>query len=189
MSVTYIRSRVQELCDLTVDDVRLAPPATIKLTGKPGNKVRFVPLTAPAASLLQQYLHENKMTSIETKSLPLFSNNRTQPLSRSGVRYILKKYTDQARLVVSEHIPKTISPHCLRHSKAMHLLQSGSNLIYIRDFLGHEDIETTQVYAKADPEMKRKALVSAINEELPRKMPSWKDNPDLFQRLMNLGKP
>jgi len=179
-------ARVQELCDLNVEDIRLSAPATIKLTGKPGNKIRVVPLTAPVASLLQQYLNENKM--VMQKELPLFTNGSAQPLTRNGIRYILKKYADRARLESPEHIPTIISPHCLRHSKAMHLLQSGSNLVYIRDFLGHEDIETTQVYAKADPEIKRKALVSTFDDQLPKAMPSWKDNPDLLKRLISLGK-
>jgi site-specific recombinase XerD len=180
-------ARVQELCDLIISDVRLDAPATLRLTGKHG-KVRYVPLTSPVVSLLRQYLHENNLISQATQSIPLFINRSAQPLTRSGVRYILKKYVDQARLVAPANIPEKVTPHCMRHSKAMHLLQSGSNLIYIRDFLGHEDIETTQIYAKADPEMKRKALTSSLNDDLPAKMPSWKNNPDLLSRLMAMGK-
>ena len=93
-----------------------------------------------------------------------------------------------ARKTAPEDIPSVFSPHCMRHSKAMHLLQSGSNLIYIRDILGHEDVETTQIYARADPEIKRKAIESAYSKELPSQMPSWKDQPDLMKRLMALGK-
>lgn len=180
-------ARVQELCDITVADIRLAIPATIKLTGK-REKTRYVPLSSPVISLLRQYLHENRLDSQATKSRPLFTNRSNQVLTRGGISYILKKYSDQARLVSPEHIPNFITPHCLRHSKAMHLLQSGANLIYIRDFLGHESIETTQIYAKADPEMKRKALVTTFDNRLPANMPSWIDDPDLLKRLMSLGK-
>lgn len=180
-------SRVQELCDLTVGEIRLEAPPTARLTGKLG-KIRTVPLSSPVASLLRQYCHENKMDSQLSKNKPLFVNRSNQALTRGGVSYILRKYADQARIAAPEHIPNTITPHCLRHSKAMHLLQSGSNLIYIRDFLGHEDIETTQMYAKADPEMKRKALVSTFDDQLPANMPSWKSNPNLLSRLIALGK-
>ena len=70
----------------------------------------------------------------------------------------------------------------------MHFLRSGSNLVYIRDFLGHEDIETTQVYAKADPEIKRESLVSAFDDQLPKVIQQWKYNQNLLKRLMSLGK-
>lgn len=77
---------------------------------------------------------------------PLFFNSRREKISRSGVGYILTKYVEQAN-ENGGHISEKIAPHCLRHSKAMHMVEAGINLIYIRDFLGHESIETTQVYA------------------------------------------
>ena len=76
-----------------------------------------------------------------------------------------------------------ISPHCLRHSKAMHLLQSGVNLIYIRDFLGHADIKTTEIYAKANPEMKRNALERAYAELAPKIDKDWTDDNDIMEWL------
>lgn len=71
-----------------------------------------------------------------------------------------------------------ITPHCLRHSKAMHMVEVGINLIYIRDYLGHESIETTQVYAKANSEFKRKALEKMETISTSSSMPDWNDNPD-----------
>jgi site-specific recombinase XerD len=180
-------ARVQELCDIKVEDVRMPAPATIKLTGK-GGKTRYVPLSSSVATLLRQYLAENKLDTPVAKTKPLFANRSGQPLTRGGVGYILQKYADMARALSPEDIPQIITPHCLRHSKAMHLLQSGINLIYIRDFLGHMSIETTQIYAKADPELKRKAIVSAYSDDLPRQMPSWSEDPDLMKRLMALGR-
>lgn len=79
-----------------------------------------------------------------------------------------------------------ITPHCLRHSKAMHLVEAGKNLIYIRDFLGHESIETTQVYAKANPEARRKALETMDTRMNTPAMPDWNDDPDLKAFLKTL---
>lgn len=96
----------------------------------------------------------------------------------------MKKYFDAARQV-NPNLPKKISPHTLRHSKAMHMLQAGVNLIYIRDFLGHVHVETTEIYAKADTEMKRRAIESA-QIKIDSDMPAWKDDKDLMALLTNL---
>jgi len=87
-----------------------------------------------------------------------------------------------------EAIPDKISPHCLRHSKAMHLLQSGVNLIYIRDFLGHVDVSTTEIYAKSDPEMKRNALEKAYRDIMPQNVPNWHADAQLLTWLQSLRK-
>jgi integrase/recombinase XerD len=76
-----------------------------------------------------------------------------------------------------------MSPHVLRHSKAMHLLQSGVNLIYIRDFLGHSSVTTTEIYAKSNPEMKRKAIENASSKVLPNENFSVDEKKDLFEWL------
>ena len=86
-----------------------------------------------------------------------------------------------------ELFPDKFSPHCFRHSKAVHLLQSGVNLVYIRDFLGHVDIQTTEIYARIDGEMKRKALEKSHNV-VSDKMPEWQSNAGLMNWLKNLGK-
>ena len=84
-------------------------------------------------------------------------------------------------------LPDKLSPHCFRHSKAIHLLQSGVNLIYIRDFLGHVDIKTTEIYARIDGEMKRKALEKSTNI-ISKKMPEWQSDKELMVWLKNLSK-
>ena len=85
--------------------------------------------------------------------------------------------------------PPTVSPHVLRHSKAMHLLEAGVNLVYIRDQLGHANISTTEVYARANPEVKRTALAKAAGT-LPeqKKTPSWLADGNLMTFLNSLGK-
>ena len=99
-------------------------------------------------------------------------------------RRTVKKYFEAARQT-NPHLPTKISPHILRHSKAMHMLQAGINLIYIRDFLGHVHVETTEIYAKADTEMKRRAIESA-HIQIDPDLPAWTDDKDLMALLTNL---
>ena len=79
-----------------------------------------------------------------------------------------------------------LTPHVMRHSKAMHLYQSGVNLVYIRDILGHVDISTTDTYARADIESKRKALENAYPDITPEDLSEWNRNADLLEFLNNL---
>ena len=111
---------------------------------------------------------ENHLLEPHAAQYPLFSNSRKEKLTRAGITYILKTYTDQARKLHPSLIPKTISCHVTRHSRAMHLLQAGVNLVYIRDILGHASIQTTDVYARADSKQKRMAFEKAYIEMKPR---------------------
>ena len=97
---------------------------------------------------------------------PVFANRAGQRLGRAGVAYILARCAHAAHAERPELVPEKVSPHVLRHSKAMHLLENGVNLIYIRDILGHASIVTTEVYAKANPEMKRQAVEAAAAHTL-----------------------
>lgn len=180
-------ARVQELADIKVSDVRIQPPSTVKLTGK-GNKSRIVPLMKPMSVLLEQYLIENQLVTPQVGSYPLFCNRSKDKLTRAGIAYILTKYVDIAKRLSPELFPDKIFPHCFRHSKAMHLLQSGVNLVYIRDFLGHVDIQTTEIYARIDGEMKRKALEKSNNKVVSEKLPEWQSNTGLMNWLKSLGK-
>ena len=116
---------------------------------------------------------------------PLFYNSRREKLSRSGVAYILSKYIERAN-ENGGNISTKITPHCLRHSKAMHMVEAGINLVYIRDYLGHESIDTTQVYAKANPEVRRKAISKMEAKTAAPSMPDWNDNPDIMNFLRSL---
>lgn len=176
-------ARVQEICDLRVRDVRLQKPPTITLTGK-GRKTRFVPIMASTANVLAVYISDNGLSKPEKADQPLFLNHQHGKLTRAGITYILKKYFDAARMV-NPSLPQKISPHILRHSKAMHMLQAGINLIYIRDFLGHAHVETTEIYAKADTEMKRRALESAYIK-IDSDLPAWTDDKNLMALLTTL---
>jgi site-specific recombinase XerD len=179
LSVLYDSgARIQEIADLCVEDVRTEAPPSIRLHGKPNNKWRIVPLMTQTASLLDGYLNEWGLTSPEKKKAPLFTNRHGQRLTTAGIRYIFNKYVD----------PDAVTPHMFRHSKAMHLLQSGVNIVYIRDVLGHANISTTEIYARADVEMKRKALEKAYPSPAPDNLPSWQKDETLLAWLKNLGR-
>jgi len=164
-------ARVQEIIDLTPSMLRLDKPATIKIIGK-GNKARIVPMLEAQVGLLKNYLKENRLNEPFANMYPLFSNSRKEKLTRAGVNYIVQKYADKA-ILNKMIIPDKISCHSLRHSKAMHLLQAGVNLVYIRDILGHVSIQTTEVYARADSKQKREALEKAYVDINPGEEPKW----------------
>ncbi len=177
-------ARVQELIDLSTGDVRLDPPAQVRLMGK-GRKMRAVPLMAKIVQLLRDHMHENHLDRPEQFDRPLFRNRRDERLSRSGIRYILQKYLGNARSKRAS-LSQTVSPHTLRHTKGMHLLQSGISLEMNRDFLGLVDVKTTQIYARANLEMKRNAL-EKISESSPvPSIPSWQQNKNLLEWLRSL---
>ncbi len=148
-------ARVQELLDLKPTDFRLESPAFVKITGK-GGKSRLCPLLPQTARLVTSFLSGQKRTYEDNG--PIFINHSGQKLSRHGIRYLLKKYLITAQQKMPSLARCGISPHTLRHTKAMHLLQSGLPLITIKDILGHADVKSTEVYVQIDLEMKRKAL-------------------------------
>ena len=176
-------ARVQEITDLKLKDIRLTNPAMVTLTGK-GRKARQVPLMKETCKLLDAYIRNFNLNS-EPLTSPLFFNQKGQALSRYGITYILKKYVSQAEL---DSDMRKISPHVLRHTKAMHLLRAGVNMIYIRDFLGHVDISTTEVYARIDAEMKRKVFEEKVPNFTPNTTMPWEEDKDLLQWLTQFGK-
>jgi len=184
LSVLYdTGARVQELADLTVRDVRLDSPPIITLTGK-GRKSRRVPLMSNTESLLKQYMAETHLLQNGTQDYPLFFNSQRCKLTPKGISFILNKYVSRAK-TISSIIPDKVSPHSFRHTKAMHLLQAGISLIYIRDILGHVDISTTEIYARTDTELKRKALEKAYPDMISTQLPHWTKDEDLLAWLTN----
>jgi site-specific recombinase XerD len=175
-------SRVQEIIDLTPSAIRLDKPYTIQITGK-GDKTRIVPLLENQLKILKSYLIEHCLLTPQMRKNPLFSNSRQEKLTRPGVTHILLKYADKARRIKSGLIPDKISCHSLRHSKAMHLLQAGVNLVYIRDILGHASVQTTEIYARADSRQKREAIERAYTDVAPKEVPIWENNDNLLSWL------
>ncbi len=127
----------------------------------------------------------NHLDHPEQFDKPLFHNARHERLTRSGIRYILHKYVVLARSKCPS-LNRIVSPHTLRHTKRMHLLQSGVSLDMIRDFLGHVDAKTTQIYARANLEMKRNALEKISEPSQVHTIPCWQQNKDLLDWLRSL---
>jgi integrase/recombinase XerD len=177
-------ARVQEVIDLTASSVRLTKPYTIKLVGK-GNKARIVPLMDQQVVHLKNYMEMNHLLEPHVNMHPLFYNSRREKLTRAGVHYILQNYVRAARMKDQKLVPEKISPHSLRHSKAMHLLQAGVNLVYIRDILGHESVQTTEVYARVDSKQKREAIEKAYADVIKKEKPLWTNNDNLLEWLKN----
>lgn len=175
-------ARVQEVIDLSLSDIRLETLATVRLLGK-GNKVRIVPIMSSTAEILRKYFNVWTLDKKANPDNPLFTNHQGNRLTRPGITYILNKYMSH---IESSTGHKAITPHILRHSKAMHLLRAGIDLNYIRDFLGHVNTETTEVYARADAEMKRKALEKAHLDLPIEDQTTWQKNENLLSWLQSL---
>ena len=160
-------ARVSEVTELKFKDIRFEAPPIVKITGK-GNKTRIVPLMPQTVRYLNEYIRRFGINIAESKEQYVFTNRSGNKLSRSGIKYILDKYVAAGREDNPAIFPDKISPHTLRHTKAMHMLQAGNNIVYIRDILGHSDLDTTERYARADTAMKREALAKA---EIPMPEP------------------
>jgi site-specific recombinase XerD len=176
-------ARVSELAGLAVRDIRLQSPAIAALTGK-GRKTRHVPLAGNTIKLLAAYLAEHRLDQPGRDDHPLFFNQRRAKLSRGGIAWIISKYHDQ--IADPPLADGSISPHVLRHSKAMHLYEAGVPLPYIRDILGHVDLSTTEIYARASTEAKRKALEAAYQDIVTSDLPEWNQDPSLLDWLAGL---
>jgi site-specific recombinase XerD len=180
-------ARVSEICGLCPRDLRLDTAPIVTLLGK-GRKIRQCPLSKTVSINLQNYLMIWKLNTPDKMDSPLFFNHEGERIGRAGVAYILEKYVVKAREKCPALIPNQVSPHTIRHSKAMHLLQANVNLVYIRDWLGHAHLKTTEVYARADPEMKRTALQKAATAVAPQQnLSQWGNDSDLMTWLNSLG--
>lgn len=175
-------ARVQEIIDLTPSRLRLSKPPVIKIIGK-GNRARLVPMLDAQIGHLKNYMKEYRLDQPTSNMHPLFFNSRKEKFTRAGVNHILQKYIKTAREADKTLIPDKVSCHSLRHSKAMHLLQAGVNLVYIRDILGHVSVQTTEIYARADSKQKREALEKAYVNINPDEEPIWTKNENLISWL------
>ena len=175
-------ARVQEIIDLTPSRLRLGKPPVIKIIGK-GNRARLVPMLDAQIGHLKNYMKEYRLDEPTANMHPLFFNSRKEKFTRAGINHILQKYIEMAKKTDKMLIPEKISCHSLRHSKAMHLLQAGVNLVYIRDILGHVSVQTTEIYARADSRQKRKALEKAYVNINPDEEPIWAKNENLITWL------
>lgn len=179
--------RVSELIQIRVKDLSLTEPYTMIIHGK-GNKGRHVPLLKVAIPHIQKYLSVMKYDCEARYDEILFKNHMGRPFTRQGINYLLKKYGCMARKNGTAYVPEDLSPHKLRHTAAMELLTAGVDLIYIRDLPGHSSVTTTEVYARTDAQLKRKAIEAASKEIVPREDASWDLDTDLRDWLKSFNR-
>jgi len=145
--------RVPELTALTIDDLHLGTGPHVRCTGK-GRKERCTPLTPPSVQALASWLTERRSAGAE----PVFCTRKGTALSRDAVARLLSKHAATAAEHCASLPTKTVTPHTLRHSAAMQLLQAGVDITVIALWLGHESIQTTRIYIHADMALKEQAL-------------------------------
>lgn len=158
-------ARVQEVLDLRRRDARLDTPCQVRLTGK-GNKVRLCPLWPTTARLLRDLIAESRRSDPDPASTRIFVNARGAPLTRFGVRYLLRRYTTQAARIAPTLNGRRLHPHSIRHSTAIALLKAGVDFATISHWLGHAGLNTTMRYARADIDLKRQALSQVFPDAL-----------------------
>ena len=152
----------------------------IEIYGK-GRKRRIVTIRKEIKENLEKYIYENNITE---GNQYLFSHNNKK-YTRQGITSIISKYVTIAKKN-KDIFPQKYTPHIFRHSKAMHLLQNGASLEEIQDYLGHESIDTTKVYAKYNIEQQNKVLEKATPNLTNFKLDKWKNNENILIFLNNL---
>jgi site-specific recombinase XerD len=176
-------ARVQEICDLRIDSLRLDTPAVVTIVGK-GRKTRHVPLWKETAQLLRHYLARG---TVAAPDRALFLNRRGTPIGRFGVRHVLRTRVHEASRTCPSLDNRRVGPHTMRHSTAMHLLQAGVDLSVIKSWLGHVSLTTTHGYVEIDLAMKRKALATCRAQGKPQDLkPLLNRHRDVIQWLESM---
>jgi site-specific recombinase XerD len=162
-------ARIQEALDVRPRAIRFDSPACVRLYGK-GRKERVCPLWPETVSLLRSLLRRRPRADDES----VFVNRYGAPLSASGVRFKLAEYVHAAAGTAPSLGSKHVTPHSFRHATAVHLVAAGVDITIIRSWLGHVSLDTTNHYAQANLETKRRALERLSSSSRPDKPPSWK---------------
>ncbi len=174
-------ARASEAAQVTVADLSLTSPPSVRLVGK-GNRVRHCPLWMKTAQSLTPLIMNR------ARSEPVFRNRRQQPITRFGIRALVQRTVATA----SQHLPslrdKLVSPHTIRHTTAVHLLRAGVDINTIRAWLGHVSLDTTNIYAEVDLEMKAKALArcDVPSDADETNETDWHNDPELMAFLQAL---
>lgn len=176
-------ARVSEAAGLRWDDLQLSAPRQVRLRGK-GKKDRLLPLWTETANAL----HRLRGMSDTAGGQYVFLNRQGQPMTRDGIAYVLSKYAVAAARnnPVLQH--KRITPHVLRHSCAVALLQSGTDITVIRDYLGHASVATTGRYITTNLQMKREAMLAFWKKAglEPSNAKTWKPKGEMLVFLQSL---
>lgn len=172
-------SRVDEVAQLLIEDLHCRDPQPwVRILGK-GNKVRICPLWALTVDTLRPLIEGRAATE------RVFLNRRHQPITRFGIFALVKRHATEAAKATPTLQGKRVSPHTIRHTTACHLLKSGVDINTVRAWLGHVSVDTTNIYAQIDLEMKIDALTHCeIFDTTPQKR--WKEKPSVLEFLKSL---
>lgn len=172
-------ARASEAINVAVADLQLAHSPSVKLVGK-GNKSRYCPLWSITAQTLVDLIGDREATA------HVFLNRSQRPLTRFGLHTLVERYAQKASAHMPSLATKRVSPHTIRHTTAVHLLRAGVDINTIRAWLGHVSLETTNIYAQVDLEMKSKALaLCEVDASDPSGVP-WSEDQSLMAFLANL---
>jgi site-specific recombinase XerD len=180
-------ARASEAACLDINDVRLQTPSQVRIFGK-GRKERVCPLWQETANAVRAYLDQRDDS--DQSGAPLFLNAHGKRITRFGLATILQRHVAVAASRQPSLASKRVSPHTIRHTTALHLLQAGVELNVIKSWLGHVSITTTSQYVEIDMAMKRKAI-----ERCPAPVPTpegesrWHARQDIIQWLEDLSAP
>ncbi|MBQ8728480.1 MAG: tyrosine-type recombinase/integrase [Oscillospiraceae bacterium] len=180
--------RVSELIKIRGRDISMSSPKHITIYGK-GNKIRHVPIVQQLVPILKTHLEENHSLLPQNLDKPIFTNHSDEMFTRQGINHLLTKYANRARRIDSSLIPIDCSPHKIRHSTAMSMVENGTDLIVIRDFLGHSSVKTTEIYAKLSASRRIKAIEAASKEIVPSEEATWINNTSIKDWLKAMTHP
>lgn len=178
-------ARVSEIINIKEKDIDLEKSFQLKLHGK-GNKERVVVLFEETIEAVRDYFEWRKENVADNEFL--FLNKYGEQMSRQGVNYLVNKYSQKTAKTTPAINGKKISPHTFRHTTALHLLKSGCNIIVVKDWLGHEDINTTAAYVKIDIQMKANAIakINIFTNRNKKTKEEWKV-PNVLKLLKNIS--
>jgi|APSaa5957512622_1039677.scaffolds.fasta_scaffold15199_3 integrase/recombinase XerD len=177
-------ARVSEIINIQLSDMSLDSGGTLVLHGK-GNKERIVVLFKETIDLIKKYLTLRESENIKSNFLIL--NKYNQQMTRQGINYLVTKYVNIAGKTNKGILSKNVTPHTFRHTLAFHMIKAGVNIVTIKDFLGHEDINTTSQYIKIDNQMKANAIEKINPFKNTVVEPLW-ENVGVMALLTNLSK-
>ena len=155
-------ARVSEFISIKLDDLNLSDNASITLYGK-GNKTRIVPISQELVKLINKYL---KDIHINYGDDYLFYSNYKKKYNRKSINYLINNLIKKLRVIHLNKFKENYHPHSFRHTKATHLYNNGTPLLYVKDFLGHSTITSTEIYATPDSKKQREEILKnseAIN--------------------------
>lgn len=148
-------ARVSEFINIKLNDLNLSENASITLYGK-GNKIRIVPISQELVKLINKYLKESYINYGDDY---LFYSNYKKSYERTSINKIINKLVLELKIKYSTYFKGNYHPHSFRHSKATHLYNNGSPLLYVKDFLGHSTISSTEIYATPDSKKQREEIL------------------------------